>query len=356
MYELEVTHEYFDFFKRVCCNNYLQGGHSSQVLPVVFTSETLMQSKAESNIKKLSDYKIWKKNNPLQVKVLLVDDFAYKKLKVKNEKAEESLDKKNSNFSKKQLLKRVWEEFNASLGEINLKIELDITVKENPEIEGLKGEYYDVILLDYNFNKEKNGVDFLRDIIYNEGTNNTTKKVNGPFGVPWIIPISSFTNAFIDEMRNKGISFIDEHFELSRGADFINTPYLFLYYFTEVIKRQLSFLPQIGALKQNINDLVNELERKSWSEIEHGNILNESFQELFQNHIKNKKDIDYFLNNSEEGLLKSVYKSFNNKDERRKKLGKQLNFYEQLLYNLAYRNFEGNEEVIIFHDLLKNLK
>lgn len=50
----------------------------------------------------------------------------------------------------------------------------------------------------------------------------------GPLEKLWVFPITSFNQAFLDDLRNKGVRLIDYYWHISRGADPINTPYLFL--------------------------------------------------------------------------------------------------------------------------------
>lgn len=54
------------------------------------------------------------------------------------------------------------------------------------------------------------------------------KENRGPLQKMWFYPITAFNNTFIDDLRNKGVRLIDYYWHISRGADPINTPYLFL--------------------------------------------------------------------------------------------------------------------------------
>jgi hypothetical protein len=54
------------------------------------------------------------------------------------------------------------------------------------------------------------------------------KSNRGPLQRLWIFPITAFNQTFIDDLRNKGVQLIDYYWYLSRGADPINTPYLFI--------------------------------------------------------------------------------------------------------------------------------
>ncbi len=369
LYSSAVGIEYLEFFIRMCSSNYLEGGHSSQVLPFVYTPKTLIKTFIDKIVKQIKD------KDKLELKVLLIDDYGNKNLRI--EKVSESDEKNtddedvkktntgikkyisddNNQYSKASHLLKIWEAYKNKL---NIKLCLDIL--ESPDIESLKEKkcYYDIYLIDYNLNEDINGVDFLKEIIDDKNLTDL-----GPFGIPWIIPISSFSNAFIDEMRNKEIHFTDEQYILSRGADFINTPFLFLYYFITFISQQIEKFSMVMKNISKIDEVVNILDKMRQEEINKGRIILDEresegieFDALFREHIKNRQNIDYILelnkniqqeDNNKKGSL--LYSLCSNLDL--KKTEHRINFYEQLLYNLAYRNYEGNEEIIIFHDLLK---
>ncbi len=345
LYNSTVGIEYLKFFIRICENNYLEGGHSSQVLPFVFTSKTWIYKDSikrnlETIVLKTKDI-----NKVLTLKVLLIDDYGNKDLRLESNLKTNSYNKKDidkldntQSFSKGVILKKVFKSFKKYYkkeeGE-DINIDIHIDVLESPNINAITSQYYDIYLLDYNFNNNTSGLDLLKDIVENNN-------VQGPFGKPWVIPISSFTNAMVDEMRNMRIHFVDPHYELSRGADFINTPFLFLHYFTKMIT---NIIEKAFIIIDNINKIQTKIGKvKHWNDLQKIDI---NFVERFSDHINEKHDVKTFLD-TQDGLLKSLSENFD-----KEQLKKQINYYEQLLYNLAYRNYEGNEEIIIFHDLLK---
>lgn len=65
------------------------------------------------------------------------------------------------------------------------------------------------------------------------------KENRGPLHKLWIFPITAFNQTFIDDLRNKGVRLIDYYWYLSRGADPINTPYLFIYTLNKFLQLQL---------------------------------------------------------------------------------------------------------------------
>lgn len=65
------------------------------------------------------------------------------------------------------------------------------------------------------------------------------KQNRGPMQRLWIFPITAFNQTFIDDLRNKGVRLIDYYWYLSRGADPINTPYLFISTLNQFLQLQL---------------------------------------------------------------------------------------------------------------------
>lgn len=66
------------------------------------------------------------------------------------------------------------------------------------------------------------------------------KSNRGPMNRLWIFPITAFNQTFIDDLRNRGIRLNDYYWYLSRGADPINTPYLFIYTLNKFLQLMLS--------------------------------------------------------------------------------------------------------------------
>jgi len=145
----------------------------------------------------------------------------------------------------------------------NITIQIDTATSVKEALSKLSEQSYDIILLDYLLGKKSKNPDIINDFlnttsdesdirqygyeflkvlndIYNNDLKNieeynldvtiinNIKKNKGPLGRYWIFPISSFSTAMLDRLREQGISHINNLWYLSRGADPINTPYLFL--------------------------------------------------------------------------------------------------------------------------------
>lgn len=86
------------------------------------------------------------------------------------------------------------------------------------------------------------------------------KSNRGPLQRLWIFPITAFNQTFIDDLRNKGVQLIDYYWYLSRGADPINTPYLFINTLNNFLQLQIqeavfSLKTLITFLKKTSQDI-----------------------------------------------------------------------------------------------------
>lgn len=336
LYQLEVAKEHFEFQTRLYKNSYLTGSHNN-ISPIIFHDEDDFRIKYED----VRDKELAKKlSNKPELIVFLIDDFAEKELSIFSNKNGNSEGKAPT---KKQLLEKL-----RDVGKLKEIVEIKVCSfsfsplnckdkKFNELKESIETTVPDIILLDYNLGKDNpKGSEIFSRLIDGK------LKHRGPFNKFWVFPITAFSNAFIDDMRADGLEFIDDKYELSRGADFISTPNLFKYYFANMV---LEIIKIKDKIKQPFDRILCKIEKaqesKSFDDIR------EFASNEFNEHLSNKRDIDYYLQ-SKTGVLGSMKKG-----ENIKLISQQLNFYEQLLYNLAYRNYESNEEIIIFYDLLK---
>ena len=61
----------------------------------------------------------------------------------------------------------------------------------------------------------------------------------GPLDKFWILPMTSYNSSFISDLQSKHVRLIDHRWNISQGADPINTPWKFLYKINELIDLQL---------------------------------------------------------------------------------------------------------------------
>ena len=61
----------------------------------------------------------------------------------------------------------------------------------------------------------------------------------GPLDKFWIIPMTSYNSSFISDLQSKHVRLIDHRWNISQGADPINTPWKFLYKLNEFVDLQL---------------------------------------------------------------------------------------------------------------------
>lgn len=61
----------------------------------------------------------------------------------------------------------------------------------------------------------------------------------GPLDRYWIVPMTSYNSSFIADLQKRSVSLIDYRWNISQGADPINTPWKFLYKLNEFVDLQL---------------------------------------------------------------------------------------------------------------------
>lgn len=383
LYHTTVADEYLDIFKKTVAINSLSKGHANQVIPYIYASESDKEEKANELITELSEsLPLDNKSNRLTVKVLMLDDFAHINLRtnkkgfkfIEDKKIGPQILKSTNEMGKSKILIKLWESFCAQT-KPNLPIDLniytcdsvDFWAENNSAENDAKDLYFDIILLDYNFNSTKNGIDFIRNLKSDEQKNQNiirTKKITtssnkepqneyyklfGPFQQCYIMPISSFSNAFGDDMRNNGIEFTDRNYRLFHGADLVTTPYAFLFCFLTVINTISKSV--IKALK-----LPSELKGKDTFNKKVGEIQSlDNYLKISEyfNFLNDKLRYTQYLNSfcESDNLIESIKNliPFNRNEVKRKA------HYHNFLYNSSWRDFKGNEDIFIDYNLILNL-
>jgi len=278
LYKTTVAAEYLEFRTRMMLNSYLaplENSHARNISPFHFHSETLMRERAKQEFNKINKKAIY-------WHCLLVDDYTQVKLrKYKNNNINNCIA-----FNKKEILEKIFKAFDKQLSEkLILNIPCENSKIENSQeriveksIEKMKQERYDIIFLDYLLG-EKSDSDTTRETaiellenIQNEymkdqeGQSDLLKK-KGPLGRFWFFPISAFSYAMLDDVREKGFGHHTDLWELSSGADPINTPNLFLYKLLKFMNQQIKdvehfnpkHLSKINKEQNNTPDLYSFL-------------------------------------------------------------------------------------------------
>ena len=314
--------EYLEFFLRIQKENWLDketSGHSSHIYPFIYSNERSIREKTKINdeldllyTNEKDVYTGGYKVRGVTLRILLIDDKIgsqrdCKALLIKNllelkfdpQKRKDvcwltpNKDETDSVIIK--IIESYIDDSEQGVDNTHEKIkELDenkiqiIAVKSLSVACQLLGDNkirFDLILMDYLL-KEKNALkerekatEFWGDGIekyfefsanarniekyqsYIENYRNI-KDNRGPLHKLWIFPITAFNQTFIDDLRNRGVRLIDYYWNLSRGADPINTPYLFIYSLNKFLQLQLedAFFSKdeiIGFLKKSITKVKN---------------------------------------------------------------------------------------------------
>ncbi len=266
LYKDPNAKEFFDFHLRLQNENYLNDskseGHGRNVTPVIYSDEC----DSIASIKKIPEIGLY---NKVSYNILLVDD--------KPKKGELIRDILNQFKEDAEInIKTLWEEGNVICelfkqgdeeNEINFIKRIE-NFGNNPSEIGKTKIFqvssvrdtirllsnaklpvrFDLVLMDYLldvdltgkreystfffkwFTEEKN--EFVKDT-FRLGSNDgdlirSIKDNRGPLQKIWVFPITAFNQTFIDELRNNDVRLTDYYWHISRGADPINTPYLFI--------------------------------------------------------------------------------------------------------------------------------
>jgi len=302
LYHTKIAREFIELNYRLLKNSYLEanGGHANAVVPFVFHSEYEMKKKARKILDEINKIiKIQDKTDnkiKLQWNVLLLDDYANNKLgtvgKTKKNTKKDVFDHVTGNFFENYNKKS---ELNYKLSFIgdkdsddniqtveSISAALERIVEVKKEEKDKKDEnktQYDIILLDYLLGrpnpkklKREYGHEFLeqlKDKINKRDVEKEEKIIinKGPLGRFWIFPISSFNNAMLSKLREKGIEKINDDWYIMEGADMVNTPNLFIYNFYKLIQLQLK---QAFATKKDIVKFImlnRQVNKKDFSKI-----------------------------------------------------------------------------------------
>lgn len=251
LYSTNVAREFIEFQTRLMSNSNLIDidGHANYIAPFIFHSEKKMKILAINELNKLKE----KTELGIRWNLLLIDDFSEIMLKGSSK---EKLTKK---YIINYFLENDFPDGNKDDNKNNL-IKLDTVQNIDKAIERIKNKTYDIILLDYllGVNEEKKrreyGYEFLKHI---EDKKSSLKKYKGPLTRFWIFPVSVFSNAMLDRLREQGLNHINQNFFISRGGDPINTPHLYRYNLYKFLNLQIE---QTLYTKKSIVEFLSENE------------------------------------------------------------------------------------------------
>ncbi|MBI9030774.1 hypothetical protein JEZ13_02050 [bacterium] len=276
LYSAYVCQEFIEFQTRMMSNSYLEkfgeNSHRSQVIPFKFHSEKNMEEDITDQLKKqIKNYK-WR--------ILIVDDYA--DICLKQDNYGNKLSRKwkiickllNRDLTSKcrnkdclscRYINMNDDEMSKEQKELTFRFYTPIagcsetkcdkqgwSKQENLVQESFKALKnieitYDIILIDYllGLNEDSTEREFSSELInkiaqdYNS-EENRYNNIHTPFGKAYLFPISAFSNALLDDLREQGISHHSEKWELASGADPINSPKLFMYKFAKFLSVQIN--------------------------------------------------------------------------------------------------------------------
>lgn len=315
LYEDDNAKEYFEYHLYLQSLNHLTNfkdkGHSSFVTPNIYSNEwDCLENIKNINFRNEQNKiaaKYYKSEialyNNAYYNILLVDDKKKKgeligdllnnyiieddrkktiwgegqieinfyKQNFKERESEEEYLKRNSEFEKKQEITKIF----------HVTTVKDAVSKLSADKIGNNPIRFDLILLDYLL-EYKDGSKTEREYssrLFEWLTNNkkeqsdsfglgqsdeklitAIKNNRGPLQKLWFFPITAFNQTFIDNLRNDGVRLIDYHWHISRGADPINTPNLFLASLNSFLYLQLqNAVYDLNTLTTFLNNTIERI-------------------------------------------------------------------------------------------------
>ena len=290
-YDLDVAHEYREFYHRMLKNSYTKYSHKEVVSPFLFHSEQELKKKIDKQKQIVNDIKQYK------WRILLVDDHVGK-TKMKLSSGEEStltkLDVVKTELEK--LFKNIATEKDNKIVIIateedtedikknaNIYIECVSSIKEAKD--KLAEKKYEIVLLDYLLGKKvidsktvtinnkevrEYGYELLKGIWYKENEKKFEKArkeeleklykefvfdyKKGPDNRFYFMFISAFTTAVSERLLTEGWHRSEDYWYIGEGACPINTPYLFQYRLLHIMEKRMKDMGLSKMLYVNRND------------------------------------------------------------------------------------------------------
>lgn len=233
-YKLSVSEEYEEFYTRLSMSSYIfcmNGGHSANVSPFLFHSESYMKSQLEvaspqENILHSQDWRI-----------LLVDDHATTNMSCSKEIGVK--------LNKLDIIKEDLRRIGFTIEDKRVKannhyIEFDCVSSVDDAYKRLE-KRNDLILLDYKLaeNIDKGRIEYGYELLkkikenqegkYKEETGREIQLEPGPNETFYFMFISAYTTAVQERLQMEGFYVSKDYWFIGRGACPTNTPYLFLY-------------------------------------------------------------------------------------------------------------------------------
>ncbi|MHA1803814.1 MAG: hypothetical protein ACTSU4_04710 [Promethearchaeota archaeon] len=270
IYKTNIAREFLEFQTRLLKNSYLAnlgGGHASKVNPFQFHSSAEMKLKANRIVK---EFFLGNSGEiAFRWRLLFVDDFVNNNLLIGKEvRGNGSGSSKTEIFEKILSVPDNKEEKEEYWLQIELCESVDGFIKRYSENDH-EEKINDIILLDYllgdkmgvNETGREYSIDILKWIkgeLKNENGKPLDEQLNqdlqGPLDKFWFFPISVFSFAFMEDIRQMGYTHLEDEWHIVRGADPVNTPELFRYSLFKFMEMQINEVSKYKPKKDTENE------------------------------------------------------------------------------------------------------
>ena len=268
-YDLDVAHEYREFYHRMLKNSYTTGSHKEVVSPFLFHSEQELKKKIDEHKQIIDNIKQYK------WRILLVDDHVGDTKMKLSSGVESTLTKLDivktelENLFKNIATEKDDKTFIIATEEntedikknANIYIECASSIKEAKE--KLEKKKYEIILLDYLLGEKGGGREYGYELLDWISKQEKAAKANknakfdykkGPDNRLFFMFISAFTTAVSERLLTQGWLRSEDYWYIGEGACPINTPYLFQYRLLHIMEKRMKDMGLSKMLYVNRND------------------------------------------------------------------------------------------------------
>lgn len=288
LYQLHVAREFADLNARMSAESYLTGAHAKGVSPFVFHSEAVVKQMIKDEFEnELECRKDLIKNK--KWRLLLVDDKAVEEMGYDGERRNAENGGLRWNCKLNIILQtlrhyfkveeddeminyRPCEEDSDCKGGKRRRVNLDkcqilIEYAQTLEAaeEAMRNRTYDIVLLDYLLDSDKNhvqnyGFSLLNNIYNDKDEKDKLRKFKaGPSERFFFMFISAYTTAVYERLRAETLNLSEDFWHVSLGACPTNTPQLFLYNLLTLMSKRLKDSGLLNLSAQRIGELMSEI-------------------------------------------------------------------------------------------------
>ncbi len=180
---------------------------------------------------------------------------------------------------------------------------------------------------------------------FNKELRQRIKSNRGPLRKLWIFPITAFNETLIDDLTRNNVRLIDYYWHISKGADPITTPYLFLRMLNSFLYLQLeSSVFMEDEIKEFLKKSIKRLKKVESSE-DFIAVMGSDYTEFVQNFMN--RSIIYRDKNNNSLFANYIWKHFYT-NEKYKNEHILVNYIHRFYHRCAFGGNSEYRKMILF--------